>query len=373
MRISRTGRLVTGKMATLLALGAATSALAQEEGVAPENYAAVTEDDEIARGGFYQPWLFGGIDFGYAKLAAPGEAAGEPDKSGYQAGIKGLFSYYWPRYTFDAGLGFNYNRIRGGDSSIRIITQSGYAELAGRYRFNDHWSAGPLVNFLYGTDTGFSQSILTDRDQFSVHGGLQGFYEMPLKTWLVRFGLRATTDLDISGRQLWVTQGAVQIGLPLKIGTPIRTSAEAYVAEPEPDLKVSLDLERIHFDTAKATLPGSVDRALRAFGEFLAANPEAWGVLRVDGHTDERGSFGYNLNLSYQRARSVRGSILSGGVPSDQVQARGFSFTQPVVAGSNEQAWARNRRVELRFYKVTDAGRLREGLSRLQKDLDSGR
>lgn len=76
-------------------------------------------------------------------------------------------------------------------------------------------------------------------------------------------------------------------------------------------------------------------------------------VLQVEGHTDIRpvtaGRFEDNWDLSTARAQSVVRFLESQGVPSDRLAAAGFGEFQPLVEGDTEEAFARNRRIELKL------------------------
>lgn len=67
----------------------------------------------------------------------------------------------------------------------------------------------------------------------------------------------------------------------------------------------------------------------------------------VEGHTDERGGREYNLALGQRRAEAVRQQLTLLGVQDSQVEAVSYGKERPAVQGSNEEAWARNRRAEL--------------------------
>lgn len=76
-------------------------------------------------------------------------------------------------------------------------------------------------------------------------------------------------------------------------------------------------------------------------------------VLRVDGHTDKRpitsGKFPSNWELSTARAITVLRALAADGVPKDRLAAAGFGEFQPVDNGNTEAAYAKNRRIEIRF------------------------
>lgn len=71
-------------------------------------------------------------------------------------------------------------------------------------------------------------------------------------------------------------------------------------------------------------------------------------ALNLEGHTDERGGREYNLALGQRRAEAVAKSLTLLGVQASQVEAVSFGKERPAVQGSTEEAWAKNRRVELK-------------------------
>ncbi len=69
--------------------------------------------------------------------------------------------------------------------------------------------------------------------------------------------------------------------------------------------------------------------------------------LSIEGHTDERGGREYNLALGQKRAEAVAKSLALLGVGGGQVEAVSFGKERPAAQGSDEAAWAKNRRAEL--------------------------
>jgi len=79
-------------------------------------------------------------------------------------------------------------------------------------------------------------------------------------------------------------------------------------------------------------------------------NPQyANTIIQVVGHTDSRGSYAYNQQLSESRASSVANTIHSGGI-SNAVYAKGCSFAKPVAPNTSTSNMALNRRVEIYLY-----------------------
>ena len=103
----------------------------------------------------------------------------------------------------------------------------------------------------------------------------------------------------------------------------------------------------IYFDydsfSVKPEYQGLVDQHAR----FLQANRNR--SVSVEGHTDERGSREYNLALGQKRAESVRRALTLVGASDTQIEAVSMGEEKPAVAGSTEDAYSQNRRVELRY------------------------
>ena len=106
-------------------------------------------------------------------------------------------------------------------------------------------------------------------------------------------------------------------------------------------------LERIvHFDFDKALLRPADIRVLEKHAAFLSTNRDR--SIAVEGHCDERGTRDYNLALGEKRANAVVEFLTTSGVRRSQIaDVVSYGEEQPVDVGSNEEAWAKNRRAEL--------------------------
>jgi peptidoglycan-associated lipoprotein len=103
-------------------------------------------------------------------------------------------------------------------------------------------------------------------------------------------------------------------------------------------------MQTVYFDYDESTITTSTEAALRAKVEILRANP---GVrLRMEGHADERGTSEYNIALGNERAESVIRFLTNFGLSGDRFTSVSYGEEQPAMQGSNEEAWALNRRVE---------------------------
>jgi peptidoglycan-associated lipoprotein len=101
----------------------------------------------------------------------------------------------------------------------------------------------------------------------------------------------------------------------------------------------------IYFEFDSAKLSSESIQILETHGNFIAGNGEV--SVRLEGHADERGSREYNIALGDRRAQSVRRVLLFQGASVDQIDTVSYGEEQPVMLGHNEEAWSKNRRVEL--------------------------
>ncbi len=88
---------------------------------------------------------------------------------------------------------------------------------------------------------------------------------------------------------------------------------------------------------------------LETHAHYLLDNPAV--IVRLEGHADERGSREYNIGLGDRRAQAVRRVLLFQGVADNQVSTVSYGEERAVAMGHDEQAWARNRRVELVYIR----------------------
>ncbi len=111
----------------------------------------------------------------------------------------------------------------------------------------------------------------------------------------------------------------------------------------DPDSRLAARL--IFFDFDRSTIKAEYQALLEAHGKYLAEYPDM--KVRLEGHTDERGSREYNLALGEQRAKAVRQVLLFQGVSEDNISVVSFGEELPMDLGHDESAWSQNRRVEL--------------------------
>jgi len=103
----------------------------------------------------------------------------------------------------------------------------------------------------------------------------------------------------------------------------------------------------IYFDYDSFVVKPEFQGAIDAHARYLNANKGR--RLAVEGHTDERGGREYNLALGQKRAEAVRRGLGLLGITDVQVEAVSFGKEKPAASGSDEDAFAKNRRAELNY------------------------
>jgi len=74
-------------------------------------------------------------------------------------------------------------------------------------------------------------------------------------------------------------------------------------------------------------------------------NPSA--LVVISGHADERGTREYNLALGHLRASAVADYLVAKGIDGSRIKKVSYGKERPLLKGSNEEAWSKNRRVEI--------------------------
>ncbi|MCB9669401.1 MAG: OmpA family protein [Alphaproteobacteria bacterium] len=158
--------------------------------------------------------------------------------------------------------------------------------------------------------------------------------------------------------------------------TPVRATAEGYRASQKQYVELAkgetkelvltlekvkaelkgdrIDLrESVFFDLGKATIQERSYPLLEQVVAILNEHPELT-KLRIEGHTDSRGSASANKKLSQSRADAVKVFLVEKGIAAERLDALGFGEERPIDPGKTEEAYARNRRVDFFVAERTD-------------------
>lgn len=115
---------------------------------------------------------------------------------------------------------------------------------------------------------------------------------------------------------------------------------------PEEVKKFTGIIEGIEFEFRKAEIRDSSKATLDAAIEVLKNYPEI--RVEISGHSDNKGTREFNLNLSRERAEAVRDYLVAGGVAADRLETRGAGPDEPIAPNDTEEGRARNRRTEFK-------------------------
>jgi outer membrane protein OmpA-like peptidoglycan-associated protein len=108
----------------------------------------------------------------------------------------------------------------------------------------------------------------------------------------------------------------------------------------------------IHFDFGDANIKGEQKKILDALARDIRDSFSGFKI-RIGGHTDNVGSYEYNIDLSERRAKAVKEYFtLTHGISPNNLQIEGFAYTKPIDENITEDGRASNRRVD--FYRLED-------------------
>lgn len=97
----------------------------------------------------------------------------------------------------------------------------------------------------------------------------------------------------------------------------------------------------VYFALNSSDLDSASKDVLSAQAEWLKENPRV--LVVIEGNCDERGTEEYNLALGERRADEARRFLVMKGISSDRIRIISYGKERPVVPGSTEEAWAKNR------------------------------
>jgi len=108
------------------------------------------------------------------------------------------------------------------------------------------------------------------------------------------------------------------------------------------DLVAKAGSDTVYFGTDEFALDAASRATLTAQARWMLANPSVRGS--IEGHADERGTREYNLALGERRANSAKDFLVANGVPVARLTVISWGKERPAAVGSDESAWAQNRR-----------------------------
>lgn len=125
--------------------------------------------------------------------------------------------------------------------------------------------------------------------------------------------------------------------------SPVQTGS----TDPLNDPQGILAKRSVYFDYDSYVVKDEFKPVVEAHAKYLVANKGR--KIIIQGNTDDRGGREYNLALGQKRAEAVRRSLSLLGVSDQQMEAVSFGKEKPKATGSDEAAWAENRRADLAY------------------------
>ena len=118
----------------------------------------------------------------------------------------------------------------------------------------------------------------------------------------------------------------------------------AYTPE-DLDRDACLRQRSVYFDLDRDNVRSEFQAQMACHAKYLRDRPSA--RITLEGHADERGSREYNLGLGERRGNSVSSALQANGGSGSQLTVVSYGEERPTCTDSNEDCWARNRRVEI--------------------------
>ena len=165
------------------------------------------------------------------------------------------------------------------------------------------------------------------------------FYKFLITSILVLFVAACATKPKDEGESSG--SGSSSSGDSVSEGTITETSGSGIVAGSQEDLIVNVG-DRVFFGYDSSDLDSDALELLQDQVAWLKQHSDVSVIVK--GHCDERGTREYNLALGEKRAQSVKNYLISLGISSDRVSTISYGKERPAVVGSNDGAWAQNRR-----------------------------
>ena len=165
------------------------------------------------------------------------------------------------------------------------------------------------------------------------------FYKFLITSILVLFVAACATKPKDEGESSG--SGSSTSGDSVSEGTITETSGSGIVAGSQEDLIVNVG-DRVFFGYDSSDLDSDALELLQDQVAWLKQNTEV--SVTIEGHCDERGTREYNLALGEKRAQAVKNYLIGLGINPDRVSTISYGKERPAVVGSNDGAWAQNRR-----------------------------
>jgi len=156
----------------------------------------------------------------------------------------------------------------------------------------------------------------------------------------------SSSSEEMADTGMETSQGETDAERTARLAREQQEEAARRAAEAEERIRSAALATRIfYFDFDVAEFRGADREVLTHHARDLAANPSK--RVRLEGHADERGTREYNLALGERRANGILNFLIVNGAARSQIETVSYGEERPADRGTNDQAYQRNRRVEI--------------------------
>ncbi|TDB67037.1 sodium-translocating pyrophosphatase [Arundinibacter roseus] len=162
--------------------------------------------------------------------------------------------------------------------------------------------------------------------------------------------IEVTVDKALDGSMQTTALMELENGLKMNIatsGNPVEVSLIDFInSDKAVDKDTWFDFDRLLFETGSASLMPESQEQLKNVSEILKAHEKV--TIKLGGYTDNTGNASQNLQLSADRAKSVKAALTDLGVAESRLESEGYGDQYPVASNDTEEGRAKNRRISIR-------------------------
>ena len=153
-------------------------------------------------------------------------------------------------------------------------------------------------------------------------------------------------DASVTDRSAGTTQPSTST-VPNTSSTTTPNRDTNVSGDPLRDPNNILSKRSVYFDFDSNAVKDEYRNLIQAHARYM--NDKRDSHIRIEGNTDERGSREYNLALGQRRAEAVKKVMTVLGVNDNRIETVSYGEEKPKSQGHDEQAWAENRRADIRY------------------------
>ena len=164
-------------------------------------------------------------------------------------------------------------------------------------------------------------------------------------TVLFMIGCSTTDTSDVDSAAAAEAAAAEQARMDAEKAAQEKAAAQAAAAQKALEDAAAAAGNTVYFGFDEYSLSGAAQSALDAHIALAKTNSVS---IRLEGHTDERGTREYNMALGERRANAVADYMVGNGISRSRIESVSYGEERPAASGSGEANWSQNRRVVIK-------------------------